>query len=129
MKIDHIAIWTPNLEGLRNFYIHYFDASCNEKYYNHSREFSSYLIRFDGDCSLELMEMPKIPRSRNNPIKQFIGLIHFAINVGSKVKVNHLTELLRKDGFKIVSEPRTTGDGYYESVILDPDGNRVELLA
>lgn len=129
MKIDHIAIWTSNLEGLRNFYIHYFDASSNEKYYNHSKEFSSYFISFDGDCSIEIMEMPSIPQTRNNPLKQFTGLIHFAINVGSKAKVDRLTVTLKEDGFKIVSEPRTTGDGCYESVILDPDGNRVEIVA
>ena len=129
MKIDHIAIWTTNLEGLRNFYIHYFDASSNEIYYNHSKEFRSYFISFDGDCSLEIMEMPSIPQTKNNPLKQFIGLIHFAIKAGSKAEVNRLTEVLKKDGFKIVGEPRTTGDGSYESVILDPDGNRVEIVA
>lgn len=129
MKIDHIAIWTTNLEGLRNFYIHYFDASSNEKYYNHSKEFSSYFISFDGDCSLEIMEMPSIPKTKNNPLKQFTGLIHFALKVGSRAEVNRLTEILKKDGFKVVGEPRTTGDGSYESVILDPDGNRVEIVA
>ncbi len=129
MKIEHIAIWTTNLEGLRNFYIHYFDASSNEIYYNHSKEFRSYFISFDGDCRLEIMEMPNIPQTKNNPLKQFVGLVHFAIKVGSKVEVNRLTEVLKKDGFKIVGEPRTTGDGNYESVILDPDGNRVEILA
>jgi lactoylglutathione lyase len=129
MKIDHIAIWTPNLEGLRNFYIHYFDASSNEIYYNHSKEFRSYFISFDGDCSLEIMEMPNIQPSKDSPLKQFIGLIHFAIKVGSKAEVTRLTEVLRKDGFKVVGEPRTTGDGFYESVVLDPDGNRIEIVA
>ena len=129
MKIDHIALWTTNLEGLRNFYIHYFDASSNEIYYNHSKEFRSYFLSFDGDCSLEIMEMPNIPKTKNNPLKQFIGLIHFAIKVGSIAEVNRLTEVLKKDGFKVVGEPRTTGDGCYESVILDPDGNRVEIVA
>lgn len=129
MRIDHIAIWTTNLEGLRNFYIHYFDAASNEIYYNHSKEFRSYFISFDGDCSLEIMEMPNIPQTKNNPLKQFVGLIHFAIKIGSKAEVNRLTEDLKKDGFKVVGEPRTTGDGMYESIILDPDGNRVEILA
>ena len=128
MKIDHIAIWTYNLEGMRNFYMHYFDASSGEIYYNHSREFRSYFLRFDGDCSMEIMEMPNIPKSKDDPIKQHSGIIHFAINVGSRPKVDNLTEILRKDGFKVVGEPRTTGDGNYESVILDPDGNRVEIL-
>ncbi len=129
MKIGHIAIWTTNLEGLRNFYIHYFDASSNEIYYNHSKSFRSYFLSFDGDCRLEIMEMPSVPKSKNDPIKQFSGLIHFAINVGSKQLVDQLTETLRDDGFRVVGEPRTTGDGCYESVILDPDGNRVEIVA
>jgi lactoylglutathione lyase len=129
MRIDHLAIWTYDLEGMRNFYMHYFDASSNEIYHNHSKEFKSYFLSFDGDCRLEIMEMPNISKSKNNPLKQFSGLIHFAINVGSVSRVNELTEILRKDGFKIVGEPRITGDGCYESVFLDPDGNRVEILA
>ena len=128
MKIDHVAIWTKDLDGLRNFYIHYFDASSNEVYYNHSKEFRSYFLTFDGDCKLEIMEMPRIPVSKNDSIKQFIGIIHFAIKVESKEKVRQLTELLKTDGYKVVSEPRTTGEGYYESIILDPDGNRVEIM-
>ena len=127
MKIDHIAIWTKNLEGLKNFYIHYFDASSNEVYHNHSKEFSSYFITFDGDCRLEIMEMPRIPASKNDATKQFIGITHFSINVGSKDKVNRLTELLKNDGYRIISEPRKTGDGFYESVVLDPDNNKIEI--
>ena len=129
MKIDHIAIWTSNLECIRDFYIRYFDASSSEIYYNHSKEFRSYFLRFNGDCRIEIMEMPRIPASKNDVIKQYLGLIHFAINLGSKDKVNQLTEILRKDGFKVIGEPRTTGDGNYESIVLDPDGNRVELMA
>lgn len=129
MRIDHIAIWTTNLEGMRNFYIHYFDASSTEIYYNHSKEFRSYFLSFHGDCRLEIMEMPRIPLSKNDIVKQFIGIIHFAINVGSRERVDQLTEMLRKDGYRIINEPRTTGDGYYESVVLDPDGNRIELMA
>ena len=129
MKISHLAIWTLNLEGMRNFYIHYFDASSGEAYFNHSRDFKSYMITFGGDCALELMQMPGIPKSKNDPRKQFLGLTHFAIQLGSKQKVDALTEQLRKDGFQVVGEPRTTGDGFYESVILDPEGNRVEIVA
>lgn len=129
MKISHLAIWTTDLEGMRNFYIHYFDASSGEAYFNHSRDFKSYFVTLGGDCSIELMQMPGIPKSKNDPRKQFTGLTHFAIQLGSKQKVNELTEQLRKDGFQVVGEPRTTGDGFYESVILDPEGNRVELTA
>lgn len=128
MKIDHIAIWTFKLEALCNFYVHYFDASSSETYYNHSKEFRSYFLTFSGDCRLEIMEMPNIPKSKNDPAKQYTGLAHFAISVGSKPAVNRLTEELRSDGFRVVGEPRTTGDGYYESVVLDPDGNRVEII-
>lgn len=129
MRITHIAIWVNNLEGMRNFYTHYFDASSSEGYYNHTKDFRSYFLSFDGDCSIELMQMPGIPQSKNDPRKQFTGLVHFAVQVGSKQKVDELTETLRMDGFKVVGEPRTTGDGFYESVILDPEGNRVELVA
>ena len=129
MRIEHLAIWTYNIEGLRNFYIHYFGASSTGGYYNHTREFRSYFLIFDDQCRLELMEMPNIPKSKNDPLKQFTGLIHFAIKVGSKPEVDRLTEVLRHDGFKIVGEPRTTGEGYYESIVLDPDGNRVEIMA
>ena len=128
MKIEHIAIWTSNLEGLRSFYMYYFDASSSEIYYNHSKEFRSYFLFFDGDCRLEIMDMPNIPKSKDDPLKQFAGIIHFAIKVGSKSEVDRLTENIRKDNFKVVGEPRTTGDGNYESTILDPDGNRVEIL-
>lgn len=129
MKIDHIAIWCNDLEGMQHFYMSYFDASSNDGYYNHSKDFRSYFLTFDGDCTLELMQMPGIPKSKNDPRKQFSGIVHFAIKVGSKIKVDRLTEQLRKDGFAVVSETRTTGDGKYESVILDPEGNRIEIVA
>lgn len=129
MKIDHLAIWTYNLEGLRNFYMHYFDASSTEVYCNHTKEFRSYFLMFDGNCRLEIMEMPNIGKSKNDPAKHYTGIAHFAIKAESKTEVDRLTENVRKDGFHVVGEPRTTGDGYYESVILDPDGNRVEIVA
>ncbi len=128
MRIDHVAIWSSNLEGLRSFYIRYFDASCSEIYYNHSREFRSYFLTFDDVCKLEIMEMPNIPKSKNDVMKQFTGIIHFAINAGSKSEVDRVTSQLKNDGYKVISEPRNTGDGYYESIVLDPDGNRVEIM-
>ncbi len=90
------------MNGKTKSNLNYFDASSNGKYYNHSKEFSSYFISFDDDCRIEIMGMLRIPMSKNNPVKQFIGLIHLAINVGSKAEVNRLTEILRKDGFNIV---------------------------
>ncbi len=75
------------------------------------------------------MEMPNIPKNRNNPLKQATGLIHFAIDMGSREKVDRLTQQLREDGFRVIGEPRVTGDNYYESIVLDPDGNRIELMS
>ena len=129
MKIEHIAIWTYNLEGMRSFYMRYFDASSNEIYYNHSKGYRSHFLTFNGDCRLEIMEMPGVPKSKNDVVKQFTGLIHFDIKVDSRTDVDKLTNIIKSDGFKVISEPRITGDGYYESVILDPDGNRVEIVA
>lgn len=127
MKIEHIAIWTKDLESLKDFYVRYFEVSAGHKYINPIKKFESYFLSFTEGCRLELMQMPGIPPSMNDVFKQFSGLIHFAISVGSKEKVNALTEQLRRDGYAIVGEPRTTGDGYYESVALDPEGNRIEI--
>lgn len=129
MYIDHLAIWTLDIESLRTFYEHYFDAKVIEKYVNPEREFASYFLCFTEGARIELMQMSGIPNTKNDSIKQFTGYIHFALKLGSETKVDALTERLRKDGVSIVSEPHRTGDGYYESVLLDPDSNRVELVA
>jgi lactoylglutathione lyase len=127
MMIEHVAIWTHQLENLREFYVKYFQAQSNEKYVNPKKEFSSYFLSFETGCRLELMQMPTVPNSQNDIYQQFTGFVHLAFSVGSKEKVDLLTERLRNDGFEIVGEPRTTGDGYYESVVLDPDKNRIEI--
>lgn len=124
MHISHIAIWTTRLEELRNFYITYFNGTSNEKYINPKKDLnliSSALIRicFSGNYAKT--------RYHNTCIKRLPWLAHFSFSVGSKEAVLELTEQLRKDGFVIESEPRTTGDGYFESAILDPEGNIVEI--
>lgn len=124
MRIEHIALWTPDLERSRTFYVKYFAAAANDKYTNPAKGFSSYFLTFDGGPRLELMHMPGIMGS---PDQQHFGWIHIAVSVGSKEAVDALTERLHADGYTIESEPRTTGDGYYESVVLDPDDNRVEI--
>jgi lactoylglutathione lyase len=129
MHIEHIAIWTKDLKNLKDFYLKYFNASANELYNNPKKGFNSYFLSFEKGCRLELMQMPNIPNSKDDIYEQFMGLIHFAISVGSKDNVDNLTETLRKDGFEVIGEPRTTGDGYYESVVLDPDKNRIEIVA
>lgn len=127
MKIEHVAIWVKDLEKMRVFYETYFDGKSNEKYRNEKKSFESYFISFDSGTRLELMQMPNIPDSKNDIYKQFIGLIHFAISVENTQTVDALTEKLGNDGYEIVGQPRWTGDGYYESVILDPEKNRIEI--
>jgi lactoylglutathione lyase len=127
MNIEHVAIWCRDIEKLKTFYETYFHARSNEKYTNQKKSFQSYFLSFGTGARLELMQMPGIPESKDNIHEQFTGLIHFAISVGSKQQVDLLTESLRTDGYEVVDEPRTTGDGYYESVVLDPEGNRIEI--
>lgn len=127
MKIEHFALWTKDLERLRSFYEHYFRAKAGEKYVNPKKQFESYFLSFEGGCRLELMQMPAVPDSTNDVYQQFTGYIHFAVSTGSKEKVDELTHQLKQDGYEILDGPRTTGDGYYESVVLDPDNNRVEI--
>ena len=129
MQIEHLALWVHDLEGMRDFYLKYFDTTSGEKYVNPARQFTAYFILFgEGRTRLELMTRPDI-----TPIdgkRGFtMGLAHFTISVGGKDKVNALTERLRQDNYTIFGEPRTTGDGYYESVVLDPEGNILEISA
>lgn len=127
MRIEHIALWTSDLERLRSFYQKYFNVKSGDKYINPKKNFESYFLSFDNGCRLEIMRKPGIAPSLNNIHQEHSGLIHFAISAGSKEAVDELTETLRKDGYAVAGDPRTTGDGYYESVILDPDGNRIEI--
>lgn len=127
MKIEHIAIWADDLELLREFYAKYFNLTSGTKYINTKRNFSSYFLSFgEGKTRIELMNIPNMesPASRGN----LKGLAHIAISMGSKDLVNNLTEKLRADNYTIASEPRTSGDGYYESAVLDPEGNYVEII-
>lgn len=126
MKLHHIAIWTYKLEELRDFYTRYFNGKSNQKYVNSTKGFESYFIAFDGETSLELMSRTDV---QNLPIEENrLGLTHMAFTFGSREEVLRQTERLRADGYVIAGEPRTSGDGYFESVALDPDGNRIECV-
>jgi len=127
MRIDHIAIWTQHLDKMRHFYEKYFAGKAGEKYLNPRKNFESYFIEFNSGARLELMEKLEVDSKLHDDIENYLGITHFAISTGQKVKVDQLTEQLRTDGYKIIGEPRVTGDGYYESVVLDPDGNKVEI--
>ena|SRR6056297_2575757 len=127
MKIEHIAIWTRNIETMHEFYTHYFDAKADTKYKNESKDFESYFLNFEGGARLELMHMPGIPDNNSDPLAQHIGIIHIAISVGSRERVLKLTQQLEADGYEVIGNPRTTGDGYFESVVFDPERNRIEI--
>jgi len=126
MRIDHIAIWTNDLDRLRRFYIQYFNVECGSKYINQKRGFESYFLQFDSGAKVELMYLPSLMRLKETGIS-FVGYAHIAISVGSKENVDDLTSRMRMNGHMVLSEPRYTGDGFYESVVSDPDGNHLEI--
>lgn len=125
MRIEHIAVYTAQLEEMRYFYMTYFKAIAGEKYSNHKKGFESYFLHFDGGARLELMQKIGIDEKVDNAY--MTGFHHMAISVGSKTNVDLMTNLLKDDGYTVEGEPRTTGDGYYESIVLDPDGNKIEI--
>ena len=127
MKIEHIAFWVEDLEKAKNFYLTYFNMIASDRYHNHAKNFTSYFLSFkEGGARIELMHRPDIAITSGQ--KGLVtGITHLAISVGGKEQVDVLTERLRADGFTIAGEPRTTGDGYYESVVLDTEGNLVEI--
>lgn len=127
MHIEHLAIWTKDLERLKEFYEKYFDTTSNSLYVNQKKQFRSYFLIFDSGARLELMQRPDIKSSPKSDGTELYGYAHLAISVGSEDSVNRLTERLRNDGYPILDGPRRTGDGYYESVVADPDGNRIEI--
>lgn len=126
MQLTHIAIWTNELERSKDFYVKYFDGKSNEKYVNPKKGFASYFVTFGGGASLEIMERTDIT-AENDGV--YIGLAHFAFSVGSKEGVDQKIEQFRGAGYTILGEPRTTGDGFYEGSVADPDGNIVEIVA
>jgi len=128
MILEHVAIWADNLELLKDYYVKYFDGISNDKYRNEQKQFSSYFISFKSGARLEIMSRPDIPANINDSVKaQYIGIIHLAFGVDTQQEVDEKMQQLLKDGYKILSGPRKTGDGYYEFETLDPENNRLEV--
>ena len=125
MKIEHIAMYVNNLEAARDFFVKYLDGKSNDGYHNKNTDFRSYFISFEDGARLEIMKKADMV-DMDKPLNR-TGLIHIAFSVGSKEKVDELTNTLKKDGFEVVSGPRTTGDGYYESCIVGIEGNQIEI--
>lgn len=125
IRIEHIALWTQDLERSRAFYIKYFGAKSNDKYFNPKKGLETYFLAFDSGARLEIMKRPEVHSAADSAFLR--GFTHLAFALGSKEKVDELTEVLVQDGYQKMDGPRTTGDGYYESQVLDPDGNPIEL--
>lgn len=126
MRIEHIAVWTPDIEVLRSFYCRHFGCVAGDRYENHGKGFCSYFLRFTDGARFEIMQKTGIANRAEQPA---LGLAHFAVAVGSELKVIELTNQLHNAGIRVISEPRRTGDGYFESVVLDPDGNAIEITS
>lgn len=126
MKIGHIAIWVNDLEKIREFYVDKFNCTSNAKYINSKKGFSSYFISFKEGAGIELMNSVDISGKDSDKVT---GYAHFALNLSNREMVDRLTARLKNQGVVIESEPRLTGDGYYESVIADPEGNLIELVS
>jgi len=130
MNIDHVAIWTADLERLKNFYVKYFGGRANNKYVNPVKKFESYFISFDSGTRLELMQKPQIPPNINDTIgTQHMGIIHISFGMNNMEEVYLKCKELEKAGVIILQGPRKTGDGYFEFETLDPDNNRIEVSA
>ncbi len=124
MKIEHIAIWAKDIDKVCEFYRKYFGGVVHPIYHNPTKQFTSRFVTFESGARLEIMHRPNIDTLFH---VEHCGLTHLSFSVGSKEEVDRLTKQMSTDGIQVVGQPRTTGDGYYESVILDPEGNRVEI--
>ena len=125
IKIEHVAMYVNNPEEARDFFIRYLQGHSNDGYHNQKTGFRSYFISFDDGSRLEIMNKPDMVDSRKELNRT--GYAHIAFSVGSMERVDALTSRLRDDGFEVVSGPRTTGDGYYESCIVAIEGNQIEI--
>lgn len=125
MKIEHVAMYVNELEVARDFFVKYLGGTSNDGYHNEKTDFRSYFISFDDGARLELMNKPDM-YDMEKPLNR-TGFIHIAFSVGSKEKVDELTETFKAAGYDVVSGPRTTGDGYYESCIVGIEGNQIEI--
>ena len=128
MKLEHIAIWTNNLEMLKDYYVKFFKGKSNQKYINNKTQFESYFISFESGCRLELMTVPNIEDTEYSE-QNYKGITHFAFEVESELEVDLKSQELKLAGFPIIKGPRITGDGYYEFETKDIDGNKIEVTA
>lgn len=125
MRIEHIAMYVNDLEGARDFFVKYFQAVSNEGYHNKVTDFRSYFLSFEDGARLEIMKKPVMEDEEKTLART--GFIHIAFSLGSKEAVDELTKQLKNDGYEVISGPRTTGDGYYESCVVGIEENQIEI--
>ena len=125
MRIEHIAMYVNDLETARDFFVKYLDGQFNNGYHNQKTGFRSYFISFDGGARLEIMTKPEMA-NHDKPLNR-TGYAHIAFSLGSRELVDELTKRMESAGYTVVSGPRTTGDGCYESCIVAVEGNQIEL--
>ena len=125
MRIEHAALFVNDLEAARDFFVTYLDGRANGGYHNPKTGFRSFFISFDDGARLELMTKPEL--ADMDKLLNRTGYAHIAFSAGSREKVDELTEKLRSAGYEVISGPRVTGDGYYESCILAFEGNQIEI--
>ena len=125
MHIEHIAMYVNDLEATRDFFIKYFNAASNRGYHNKTTDFRSYFLSFDGGARLEIMNRPSMEDGEKDLSRT--GYIHIAFSLGSREAVDELTAKLKEDGYEVLSGPRVTGDGYYESCVVGIEGNQIEI--
>ncbi|SWT26579.1 Lactoylglutathione lyase [Klebsiella pneumoniae] len=127
MKIAHFALWTQQLDVQARFWVDFFAASINEKYLSQTNPgFASYFVTIDDEVVIELMTKPGLQQASAD--NNHIGWAHLALSVGGAEQVDAIAQRAGAAGI-LISPPRTTGDGYYEAVIADPDGNLIEIVA
>ena len=125
MRIEHIAMYVNDLEKTKDFFVKYFNSTSNEGYHNKTTNFCSYFLSFEDGARLEIMNKPQMMDDEKGLNRT--GFIHIAFSLGSKNAVDVLTEKMRNDGYDVISGPRITGDGYYESCIVGIEGNQIEI--
>lgn len=127
MRVEHVALWVRDLEAQAAFYARHFQAEAGPRYHNPATGFESRFLSFDSGARLELMRMASVAPTPEQGRGLAQGWAHLAISVGDRAEVDALTARMADEGVPVLDGPRTTGDGYYESVVLDPEGNRLEI--
>jgi lactoylglutathione lyase len=125
-RIEHVALWVRDIDAVAAFYARWFGARIGERYENPRKGFASRFLEFSDGARLEVMARADI--GTRNAGEQ-LGLAHVAIVVGDEAAVDALAARFSAAGVELLDGPRRTGDGYYECVVCDPEGNRIEVTA